>query len=68
MVCASALSFHDGKICALQEPSIIIIIIIIIIIVKALQAVLVRARHLFLCLAAPSRSFGRAPPSAILTE
>ena len=25
MVCASALSFLDGKICAIQEPSIIII-------------------------------------------
>ena len=30
MVCASALSFLDGKICAIQEPSIVIIIIIII--------------------------------------
>ena len=29
MVCASALSFLDGKICAIQEPSIIIIIIMI---------------------------------------
>ena len=28
MVCASALSFRDGKICAIQEPSIIIDIII----------------------------------------
>ena len=26
MVCASALSFRDGKICAIQEPSIIIAI------------------------------------------
>ena len=33
MVCASALSFLDGKICAIQEPSIIIIIILIIIII-----------------------------------
>ena len=32
MVCASALSFLDGKICAIQELSIIIVIIIIIII------------------------------------
>ena len=29
MVCASAMSFLDGKICALQEPSVTIIIIII---------------------------------------
>ena len=29
MVCASALSFLDGKICAMQEPSITIIIIVI---------------------------------------
>ena len=31
-MCASALSFLDGKICAIQEPSIIIIIVIIIVI------------------------------------
>ena len=30
MVCARALSFLDGKICAIQEPSIISIIIIVI--------------------------------------
>ena len=33
MVSASALSFLDGNICAIQEPSIIIIIILIIIII-----------------------------------
>ena len=33
MVCASALSFLDGKMFATQEPSIIIIFIIIIIII-----------------------------------
>ena len=31
MVCASALSFFDGKVCAVQEPSIIMISIIMII-------------------------------------
>ena len=30
MMCAGTLSFLDGKICAIQEPFIIIIIIIII--------------------------------------
>ena len=28
MVCASVLSFLEGKICAMQEPSVIIIVII----------------------------------------
>ena len=34
MVCASALSFLDGKIRVIQEPSIIIIIILLLLIIE----------------------------------
>ena len=46
MVCASALSFLDGKICAIQEPSFIIIIIIIIIWLRLERGTIQSSAHL----------------------